>query len=453
MEIKVKKIKDDKLKKDFELNFSKELIEKKINDYIAKVQGNFTLKGFRKGQVPFAVIKEKYGQSIMADELDKMINEKVKEIVKEGNLKLAMQPKIEAKEIDLGKDAIISLSLEIFPEIPEIELKKIKVVKREVAVDENDVKQELQKFNKFFATWEKQDSSYKAKNGDAVNIDYVGRIDKVEFDGGKAQGHQLELGSKSFIDDFEEQLIGKKAGDEVKVKVKFPKAYHAEALAGQNAEFEVKINEVLVAKLPELSKEFVKEKFNLEDPKALEDLLRKDLTKKFEEMSLEIFKNEVLEFLNKKYDFELPKGLVEVQANALWQSIESEIEKNPHKFKNDKEKEKAKKVKEEQAIEIIRGAMILSKICEQNKIEVTKEDFDKELFNIMQNFRGQEQKVIEYYQKNPQAIEGIRAKLIEDKAINFVANNELIEKKAMNIKDFEKFFTKANEETSSRFAV
>lgn len=389
----------------------------------------------------------------MADELDKMINEKVKEIVKEGNLKLAMQPKIEAKEIDLEKDAIISLSLEIFPEIPEIELKKIKVVKREVAIDENDVKQELQKFNKFFATWEKQDSSYKAKNGDAVNIDYVGRIDKVEFDGGKAQGQQLELGSKSFIDDFEEQLIGKKAGDEVKVKVKFPKAYHAEALAGQNAEFEVKINEVLVAKLPELSKEFVKEKFNLEDPKALEDLLRKDLTKKFEEMSLEIFKNEVLEFLNKKYDFELPKGLVEVQANALWQSIESEIEKNPHKFKNDKEKEKAKKVKEEQAIEIIRGAMILSKICEQNKIEVTKEDFDKELFNIMQNFRGQEQKVIEYYQKNPQAIEGIRAKLIEDKAINFVANNELIEKKAMNIKDFEKFFTKANEETSSRFAV
>lgn len=453
MEIKVKKIKDDKLKKDFELTFTKELIEQKVNDYIAKVRDNFSLKGFRKGQVPVAVIKEKYGHGIMADELDKMINNKVKEIVKEGSFKLAMQPKIDAKDIDLGKDAVITLSLEIFPEIPEIDLKKIKVVKREVSIDDNDVKQELLKFNKFFATWEKQDLGYKAKNGDAVNIDYVGRVNKVEFEGGSAKGHQLELGSKSFIDDFEEQLIGKKAGDEVKVKVKFPKAYHASKLAGQSAEFEVKINEVLVAKLPELTQEFVKEKFNLDDPKALEDLLRKDLGKKFEEMSLEIFKQEVLEFLNKKYDFDLPKGLVDEQTNALWRNVESEVEQNPEKFKNDKEKEKAKKIKEDQAIEIIRGAMILSKICEQNKIEVTKEDFDKELFNIMQNFKGQEQKVIEYYQKNPQAIENIRAKLIEDKAINFIARSEEIEKKSLNIKDFEKFFTKTNEELGSRFVV
>jgi trigger factor len=139
MEIKVKKIKDDKLKKDFELTFTKELIEQKVNDYIAKVRGNFSLKGFRKGQVPVEVIKEKYGQGIMADELDKMINDKVKEIIKEGSLKLAMQPKIDAKDIDLGKDAIITLSLEIFPEIPEIDLKKIKVVKREVSIDDNDV--------------------------------------------------------------------------------------------------------------------------------------------------------------------------------------------------------------------------------------------------------------------------------------------------------------------------
>ena len=453
MEIIVKKTTDKKLNKQFDITIPKALIEQKVEDYINKNKENFSLKGFRKGQIPSGVIKEKYGKTIMADELDKLINSKVSSIVKDNSFKLAMQPKVDAKEIDFAQDVTVSLSLEIFPEIPEIDLHKIKVTKRDAVIDDNDVKQELQKFNKFFATWEKQDSSYKAKSGDAVIIDYVGRVDKVEFEGGSAKGHQLELGSKSFIDDFEEQLVGKKAGDEVKVKVKFPKTYHASKLAGQSAEFEVKVNEVLVAKLPELNQEFVKEKFNLDDPKALEDLLQKDLTKRFEEMSLEIFKNEVMEFLNKKYDFELPKGLVDEQTNALWRNVESEIEQNPDKFKNDKEKEKARKVKEEQSIEMIRGAMILSKICEQNKLEVTKEDFDKELFKILQNFKGQEDKVIAYYQKNPQAIENIRAKIIEDKAINFVVNHESIEKKSMNLKDFEKYCTKVNEEARLRFAV
>jgi trigger factor len=178
----------------------------------------------------------------------------------------------------------------------------------------------------------------------------------------------LELGSKSFIDDFEEQLVGKKAGDELTVKVKFPKEYRVENLAGKPAEFEVKIHEILVAKLPEITDEFVKESFGLESKKVFEENLKKELEKRNDEMSFDAFKIELFEFLNKKYDFDLPVGMVEEQTNIMWREIEEELKTNPQKFKNDKEKEKAREAKEELAKKMIRCGIILSKICEQNKL-------------------------------------------------------------------------------------
>ncbi len=446
MEVKVKIVFDKKLKKDYQIIVPHRLIEAKINASIAEIRKTLNLKGFRKGQVPVDVIKQKYGQSIMADESDKIVSEQVNKIVKDNNLKIAMQPKVDLKTFEAGKDLECAVSFELFPEVPEINLEKIKVTKREADITANDISEGSNKLLKFYRTWNKQESSYKSKMGDAVNIDYVGRIDKKEFDGGAAKGHQLELGSKSFIDDFEDQLAGRRAGDDVRVKVKFPKEYHSAEFAGKAAEFEVKINHILTAQLPEISDEFLKNTFGLENKAKLEEAIKKQLQDNYEDLTRNLFKKELFDFLNKKYDFELPAGLLEEQLNGLWSEVEEELKTNPDKFKNDKEKAKAKEEKKEIAQRMLRCGIILNELANLNKIEANNDDINKELQKILARFPNQEKAVLDYYQKNRGAVQQLKGTIIEEKTIDFIVAKPTTDKKKTAIKELDKLWQKANEE-------
>ncbi len=446
MDVKIKNTLDKKLKKDYQITIPAQLIENKIDANIAQIKPKINLTGFRKGHVPEAVIKQKYGQSIMADEADKLISDTLKKIVKDNNFKPALPPKIDIKTFENGKDVEFTASIELYPAVPEIELNKAKVIKREAEITAADVDEALNKLLKFYRKWDEQEASYKAKNGDAVNIDYVGKIDKVEFEGGAAKGHQLELGSKSFIDDFEDQLVGKKAGDQVKVKVKFPKEYHKAEFAGKAAEFEVTINKVLVGKLPEVNDEFIKNTFGIESKTKLEEEVKKQVEGNYSNISRSLFKKEFFDFANKKYDFELPEGLVEEQLNNLWAEVEEELKTNPNKFKNDKEKEKEKEKKRELAERMIRCGIILSELAQKHKVEVTNDDINKELSKIMSRFMGQEKAVMEYYQKNPNAVQQLKGSIMEEKTIDFILSQDAIEKKKISIKDLDKIWQKANEE-------
>jgi trigger factor len=446
MEVKIKNTYDKKLKKDYQLIVPHQMIEERVSDYIAKVRGNFSLKGFRKGQVPVAVIKEKYGQSIMAEESDKIINDTVKKIVKDNNFKLALTPKVDIKTFEEGKDVELTVVIELYPQLPEIEAGKVKVTKRDAEISASDLDEALKKLLKFYRKWNSQDASYKAKNGDSVNIDYLGRIDKVEFEGGAAKGYQLELGSKSFIDNFEDQLVGKKAGDEVKVKVKFPKEYQKAEFAGKAAEFDVKIKEVLTAEMPQITDEFIKENFGLENKQKLEEAVKQQIEGNYQNVARNLFKKELFDFLNKKYDFDLPSGLVEEQLASVWAEVEEELKTNPDKFKNDKEKEKAKEKKREVAVRMIRCGMILSDLAQKNKVEVTNEDINQEMGKILARFPNQEKAVLEYYQKNPNAVQQLRGSIVEEKTIDFILSQPTLDKKKVSLKELDKLWEKANEE-------
>ena len=446
MEVIIKNTHNKKLKQDYQITIPSALVDDKINDYIEKVRKNFSLKGFRKGHVPAEVIKEKYGSSIMADESDKIISETLKNLVKDKDLKLALSPKIDVKSFENGKDIELTASLELYPEIPEIDLKKIKTVKREAEITDADLDESLEKLLKYHRTWTPKEAGEKAKKGDSVNIDYVGSIDKKEFEGGSAKGYQLDLGSKSFIDNFEDQLVGKKAGDEVKVKVKFPKDYQKAEFAGKAAEFEVKVNEVLVGQAPEVNDEFIKTNFGLDNKEKLMEAVKKQIEDNYNNMSRSLFKQDFFDFVNKKYDFDLPAGLVEEQLTAMWQEVEEELKTNPNKFKNDKEKEKAKDKKRDVAARMVRCGMILSDLAHKNKIEVTEADINKEMGKVLARFQGQEKEVIEHYQKNQGAIQQLKGAVLEEKAIDFVLDLPAIDKKKISLKDFDKLWQKANEQ-------
>ncbi len=437
-EVKIKNTLDKKLKKSYQVIVPYSLIEARIDKVVEDVRKNYKLDGFRKGQVPTNIIKQKYEASIMAEESEKIINETSKKIVTENNLKLALTPKVDVKTFEPKKDFEYTVTMEIFPTVPEIELGKIKIVKKEVEVGKAEVSEFIGKVTKYHRKWEKQSDDYKAKNGDAVNIDYLGKIDKVAFEGGAAQGYQLELGTKSFIDNFEEQLVGKKAGDNVVVKVKFPKEYHNATYAGKAAEFEVKVNEVLKGTDPELNDEFVKTNFGLESLAKLEEIAQGQVEGNYKSASRNFFKKDLFDFLNKKYDFDLPEGLVEEQLNNIWQEVEDELKTNPDKFKNEKEKEKAREEKRKLAERMIRNGIILSDLSEKNKLTITNNDLIAEINKKASQFPGQEKMVAEYYQKNPDAIQSLRGQILEEKAIDFILEKAAIEIKKISVKEFDK---------------
>ena len=437
-EIQIKNIFDKKLKKDYQVLVPYSFIEARINKVVTDVKKNYKLDGFRKGQVPDNIIKQKYEASIMAEESEKIINETSKKIISENNLKLALAPKVEVKTFEPKKDFEYTVSMELFPAVPDIELNKVKVSKREVEIGAAEVADFIGKVTKHHRKWEEQGKDQKAKNSNAVNIDYVGKIDKEIFEGGSAKGHQLELGSKSFIDDFEEQLVGKRAGDEVRVKVKFPKEYHNAKFAGKAAEFEVKINSVLIATDPELNDEFVKNNFGLESVEKLKEIAKEQVEGNYKSLSRNLFKKDLFDFLNKKYDFDLPEGLVEEQFKNIWEETETELKENPDKFKNEKEKEKAKEEAKKLAERMIRNGIILSDLSEKNKLTVSNNDLMAEINKKAAGFPGQEKMIAEYYQKNPSAIQSLRGQILEEKAIDFILEKAAIEIKKVSVKEFDK---------------
>lgn len=447
MEPSIKKTYDKKLKKEFNIIIPYAMVDDRVNKYVDEIRPKVSQKGFRKGMVPNSVIREKYGQSIVAEELDKLVSETVRNLIKEHDIKLAITPKVDFEsEFKEGQDVTLKACFEIYPEIPEIDLKKVKAVKREVEITEEDIKESTEQFLKANSTWEEKEDSYKAKKGDSVNIDYVGKIDKKEFEGGQAKGYQLELGSGSFIDNFEDQLIGKKAGDGVLVKVKFPKNYHNKEYAGKAAEFDVKVNKVLTGKTPELTDEFVKNTFGLENQEKLKEALKSQVENKYSSMSRNLFKKDLFEFLNKKYNFDLPEGLVERQLEALWKEVENELQQNPDKFKNEKEKEKEKAKKRDDAERMIRCGMIVADISHKNKIDVTQQDINQEIGKILGQFPAEQQaELIKNLQNNNQIIDNLKGSLIEEKTVDFIINLPSLDKKKLSTKDFEKIWKKENE--------
>lgn len=445
MEVQIKNTSDQKLKKEFQLVIPAKLIDSKTDEHIAKIKEKVNLKGFRKGMVPASVVKEKYGDSIAAEESDKIINETIQKIIKDNKLKLAITPKVDVKEFDPKKDIEVNAVMEIFPEVPKIDFKKIKLTKKEPKITDDDIQEALEKLTRYHKKWTAKEPNEKAKTGDAVKIDYVGAIDGEEFEGGSAKDYQLELGSKSFIDDFESQLTGKRAGDEVKVKVKFPKDYHNDNFASKAAVFQVKIHQVLKAEELIIDDKFVKENFKIDTKEKLLEELKKQIETNYQNITKNLFKKDLYDLLDKKFKFDLPEGLVQKQLDSLWQEVEAEIKSNPNKFKNDKEKNKAKEKKREIACRMILCGMILAEIANENKIEATNEDLNQQFGQILSRYPGQQKEILELYQKNPEAIQQIKGTIVEDKTIDFIIEQGSIDKKESSLKDLDKSWKKANE--------
>ena len=321
MKTKVKNISDVKV----ELTISLGVEELKAAEQVAltKLAKEVKIEGFRKGKAPLEMVAAQVDQNVLGQEIiENALSKAVAEAFLKEKIQAINRPEVDVKKFVPGTELEFTATSEIMPKVELGDYKNLKVKKEKVSVSQKEVNETIDQILKNFA--ENKEVKRAAKEGDEVVIDFLGKKDGVAFDGGKAEKFPLELGSKSFIPGFEEGLIGKKAGDELSLDLKFPKDYHAKDLAGAKVVFEVKIHEVRENVLPEINEEFLSKLGEFKTKEDFEKQIKEDLKTQKQVEADDKFKDELVKKLAEVSKVPVPEILLEDQK----QSIEMDMQQN-----------------------------------------------------------------------------------------------------------------------------
>ncbi len=396
---------------------------------LVELKGKANIKGCRPGKVPMSHLKKIYGQSVMSEVMQDAINSTVASTLEERDEKPAMQPKVDMSEdqgvinrvISGEADLEFNVTYEVLPVFELMEFNKITIEKPVVPISDEDVKKEMGRLFSEQREYDTKKDGAKIAMEDRIGLSFVGKIDDVAFEGGSSDHAHLVVGAGQYIPGFEEQLVGMKKGDKGDVKVTFPKDYNNADLAGKDAVFAVEILHVDTPKKGKLDDEFAK-KLGLDDLKALEEMVRTQISAAHETMSRQRVKRLVLDALDEGHKFDLPEQLVENEFETIWQRVVQELEANKKTFEDEgTTEEEAKEQYRSIAERRVRLGLVVAEVGNVNKIEVTDEEHQQALIAEVKRFPGQEQEVYDYYLKNQQALSSLRAPVFENKVVTFVS--------------------------------
>lgn len=393
MEAKMEKIEANVVK--FEVRVEAEKFTAALNKAYNKNKKNFNIPGFRKGKVPMAMVKKHYGVEVLfEDAINTVISETYPKLVEENDLKPVDFPKVDVLEVGEGKDLVYTAEVTVYPEIELGQYKGLSVKRKEAKVEDSEVESQLESMQAQNARIEtKEDGS--VEKGDIAVIDFKGFIDGVAFAGGEGHDYSLEIGSGSFIDNFEDQLIGMSVEEEKEVKVKFPENYGTEDLNGKEATFEVKVKEIKVKELPALDDEFAKEvsEFNTLDE------LKADITGRLEESKKATFEREFEDELitavieNSKMD--VPEVMVEKEIDNMVRDLEARLGQQGlsleqyMQFTGNTE-EKMRSYMKENADKKVKADLVLEAIAKAENIEATEEEVKEKATELAKMYAGDE---------------------------------------------------------------
>ena len=436
--MQIKELEAEGLSKTFAITVPKEDLAVKLEAKIKEMQPQVSLKGFRPGKVPATHIRKMFGQSIMNDIVQEVVNESSQQAINDNKIRPAGNPQIDLRangeEVTSGKaDLEYTMKVESIPEFDPVDPEKLKFTRLVHTAAKKDIDERLKELAASSKTYKKKAKTAKAKKDDAVLIDFVGTVDGVAFEGGAMEGHQLVLGSGTFIPGFEDQLIGAKAGDELDVKVTFPDPYQSADLAGKDAVFATKVIEVQGAKDSEIDDDFAK-KFGMDSAEALTTAVTEQYESELEGQSRLRLKRAILDELDKKHKFDLPPGMVEAEFTNIWNQVQAEKEAGNLDEEDAKKTDKAlekdyRKIAERR----VRLGLVLAEMGQKHEIQITNEELQQAMIAEARQYPGQEQQVIEFYQKNPQAIAQLRAPIYEEKVVDLI-----VEKAKMTDKKVDK---------------
>ena len=409
-----------KLAQTLKIKIAAKTFADKMNAKLAELQAGAKIQGFRPGKAPLDMIRKKYENAAKGDVLDALVNEEVSKALKEKDVRPAMRPEVKIDKFEDGKDIELTVEFEALPKVTVKPFDKIKIEKMVAMAGDKEVNDALTKMASTKKTTEVVDEKRKTKKGDVIVIDFVGSIDGKEFQGGAGKDYYLDLGSNTFIPGFEDQLTGQDVGADVDVNVTFPANYHAKDLAGKKALFKTKIKELRKWKGPEVNDDFAKQ-FGMESLAKLKEAIKGELDKEYARVARMHSKRALLDALAEEYDFDVPSKMVEAEFNAIWNQYE-QAKKAGQLDEDDKKKSEDALKKEYHGIaeRRVRLGLLLAEIADQNKVKVEKEDISNAIMMEARRYPGQEQKVFEYYTKNPQAVDAIRAPVFEEKIVDFL---------------------------------
>lgn len=447
--MQITQTKQEELKREFTVTMSAEEIDQKVNERLTELGKTVNMPGFRPGKVPLKLLKSKYGKAVMGEVLESAVNDSTLKAINENSLRPAMRPKIEVKTFDEGKGLEYTMAIEILPEIKVMDLSTIELEKLTSAPQKKDIDEALERIANANKTSEKVEEKRAAKTGDIVVIDFDGTVDGQPFPGMKGNDFPLELGSKSFIEGFEDQLVGMKAGDSKTIKVTFPKDYAHDKLRGVEAEFKVDVKELRAPSKPKIDDEFAK-KLGFESLAKVEEVVQKQIQDEYDQLARMNLKRALLDVLDEEHNFTVPAGMVESEFQGIWQQLKGhdhahDDPNHVHGPDCNHEAEGSEEEKEEYraiAERRVKLGLVLAEVGRINKVEVTNQELQQAVINEARKYPGKERQVFEYYQQNPQALEAVKAPIYEDKVVDFILERSKIGNRQVTIEEL----TKASEQ-------
>jgi len=409
------------LKRAYQLTISAKDIDARIDAEVKKVAPQVRMPGFRPGKVPANLVRKMHGEALHADVLNTTLRESVEGLIRDKQLRPAMQPKVDmADGYEQGKDAELTVEVEVLPEIEAPEIEGLKLEKLNVPVSDEALDEALAKLAEGQKSYKDAAKTKKAGDGDQLIIDFVGRVDGVEFEGGKAENTPLVIGAGQFIPGFEEQLTGVKTGDEKTITVTFPEDYPAENLKGKDAEFDITVQAVKVEQETVIDEDFAKG-LGLEGLDQLKGLVRGQIEQETAGLTRTQMKRQLLDTLAADYDFPVPEGMVEAEFEQIWNQLQSEAarEEDPEAALKEIEAEKDdyKRISERR----VRLGLLLSEIGQANKVEISNQEMQMLIQQAAQQYRPEDrERFVEYVRSEPMAQAQLRAPMYEDKVVDFL---------------------------------
>ena len=412
-----------------EVTIPKDELTSKLNAKVAEIAPKMNIKGFRPGKVPVAHVRKVYGKELMGEIIQETLNETTQKAMDDAKIRPASQPELkpigDIEGVIAGNaDLAYEIAVEMMPIFTPLEPDTVELTRPVYEATDADIDEALKSVVSGNQQYEekkaKGKAAVKAEDGDKLIIDFVGKIGDEAFEGGSAEGAELVIGSGMFIPGFEEQLIGAKKGEVKTLNVTFPEDYGAKNLAGKAATFETTVQDILSPKDGEADDELAKS-LGLESLQALKDILKTQLEQQYKAASRFKMKRQLLDVLDEKHDFDLPKRMLDAEFQGIWAQVEQDrangqlAEEDAGKSEQEL-RDEYMKIAERR----VRLGLVLAEIGTRQNVQVTDQEVTQAIMNEARNYPGQERQVFDFYRQNPAAAAQIRAPIYEEKVCDLI---------------------------------
>ena len=404
-------------------------VDTAVNARLQEAAQTIRLNGFRQGKVPLKVVKNKFGKGVRQEVVGELMNQTYFEAIAQESLKPAGQPRIEPTSIDEGKDVEFVAVFEVYPEIELPNFAAIKAERLVAEVSENDIDEMIETLRKQRQTWVPVERA--AADGDMVNIDYVGKNGGEEFQGGKAAGQNLVLGSERMIPGFENGVIGKVAGDEFSLQLKFPDEYHSEELAGAEVEFELKLNTVSEQSLPEVNEDFFKS-FGVEEGgiEAFREEVTNNMQREMKTASRNKLKTTLTDALIADLEVAIPAALMSNEIHQLKHQTVRQMGGgqgfNPQNMPDDLFTEQAKRR--------VTLGLVLGEVISQQNIQADAGKVRAAVEELAATYESPEE-VVKWYYSNEEQLKGIESSVLEDEVFDYIIEQAEVSDKEVSYQE------------------